>query len=191
MKKCLTCEKTFIPKKGNTGKYCCSLCWLKSKEHKLIYQKTFKGKHLTDKLKKKLSLAKLGKKQSPELIAKRLSWVKGYCWKPETIAKRSLSLKGKTRSGLAYINILNGIAKANGYSSYKEMPHDKDYNNGFRKIVRPNILKRDNHTCQKCGLTKRLQIHHIDGNKKNDNPNNLITLCIFCHQKLKGFKNKL
>ena len=191
MNKCLTCNKTFIPKKGNTGKYCCSICWLKSDEHKLIYRKTFKGNHLTDKHKQKLSLAKLGKKQSPKQISKRLFWVKGYHWKSSTIAKRSKSLKGKTRSGLAYINILNGIAKSHGYSSYQEMPHDKDYNNGFRKIIRPKILNRDNHTCQKCGLTKRLQIHHIDGNKRNDNSENLITLCIFCHQRLKGFKYKL
>lgn len=36
-------------------------------------------------------------------------------------------------------------------------------------------------TCEKCGKTGRLDIHHIDGNWRNDNPKNLITLCRSCH----------
>jgi len=52
----------------------------------------------------------------------------------------------------------------------------------------PEILKRDNYTCQLCGRTTRLCVHHIDGNGsttplkgRNDSPENLITLCHHCH----------
>jgi hypothetical protein len=32
-------------------------------------------------------------------------------------------------------------------------------------------------------IGKKLQIHHIDYNKKNNNLNNLISLCLSCHTK--------
>jgi 5-methylcytosine-specific restriction endonuclease McrA len=35
--------------------------------------------------------------------------------------------------------------------------------------------------CENCGGTKKLQIDHIDGNRSNNNPKNLKTLCRSCH----------
>lgn len=51
------------------------------------------------------------------------------------------------------------------------------------------IRKRDNYTCQGC--TRKLNeydwskfsIHHIDENKVNNNPKNLITFCHLCHRR--------
>lgn len=43
-------------------------------------------------------------------------------------------------------------------------------------------IKVCSHTTTR-GKVKRLCIHHIDYNKKNNNPDNLITLCIWCHGK--------
>lgn len=37
--------------------------------------------------------------------------------------------------------------------------------------------------CQECGTVAQLQIHHIDGNKFNNNASNLMTLCASCHSK--------
>jgi endogenous inhibitor of DNA gyrase (YacG/DUF329 family) len=42
-------------------------------------------------------------------------------------------------------------------------------------------LKRDNFLCQNCYTNKNLKIHHIDGNRKNNQLENLITLCSKCH----------
>src|SRR3972149_1489629 len=62
----------------------------------------------------------------------------------------------------------------------------------FNKELKQSILERDNYTCQcpYCNLENgRLMVHHIDYNKKNNNPENLITLCNSCHSKTIG-KNK-
>ena len=61
------------------------------------------------------------------------------------------------------------------------------------KQIKKSILERDNHTCQNpnCVIDnpKRLDCHHIDYDKNNNNPENLITLCTSCHAKTNG-KNK-
>ena len=61
--------------------------------------------------------------------------------------------------------------------------------------IRISVLRRDKHTCQKCGVKqhyggkKILQIHHkvpkqstVDDSLKL-NEDNLITLCTWCHKK--------
>jgi len=35
--------------------------------------------------------------------------------------------------------------------------------------------------CEVCGDTKQLHSHHIDGNRLNDSPENIQTLCASCH----------
>ena len=37
--------------------------------------------------------------------------------------------------------------------------------------------------CEKCGSTKSIDVHHIDGNYNNNTPENLIILCRSCHMK--------
>lgn len=48
------------------------------------------------------------------------------------------------------------------------------------------ILERDNYTCQRCGATSNLQVHHKEylANKKAWEYSNedLITLCVNCHE---------
>ena len=60
------------------------------------------------------------------------------------------------------------------------------YPQEFNNKLKEQIRKRDNHRCQECfrhqdELRKKLQVHHIDYNKKNNNLNNLISLCSVCH----------
>ncbi len=48
------------------------------------------------------------------------------------------------------------------------------------------IRRRDDYTCQNCGIKekspfKKHSVHHIDENRKNNNSENLITLCRACH----------
>jgi len=54
----------------------------------------------------------------------------------------------------------------------------------LNKEFRKSILERDGYQCQNpncLGISKRLCLHHIDYNKKNCNPNNLIILCNSCN----------
>lgn len=69
-------------------------------------------------------------------------------------------------------------------------------NTDFYQQIRPNILRRDNWTCQFCGFKTNpnkkadkkslkysgfLEVHHLDDDHSNNNPDNLITACPFCH----------
>jgi hypothetical protein len=55
------------------------------------------------------------------------------------------------------------------------------------KEFKQDMRERDNNQCQNphCSgkFKNRLTIHHIDYNKKNCHPNNLITLCRSCNAK--------
>jgi ribosomal protein S27AE len=61
------------------------------------------------------------------------------------------------------------------------------YNQEFYDL-RYKVLRRDNYTCQLCGVQQfmLLHVHHIDFNKQNNSVRNLITLCGHCHRKLHG-----
>jgi len=45
------------------------------------------------------------------------------------------------------------------------------------------IKERDNYICQECGATEELRSHHIDYDKQNCDPSNLICLCNSCNMK--------
>lgn len=68
------------------------------------------------------------------------------------------------------------------------------YGLDFNKELKNKIRKRDNFTCQECNFTEKmlnyiLPVHHIDYNKKNNNENNLISLCRSCHTKTNFNRN--
>lgn len=80
----------------------------------------------------------------------------------------------------------------------KPLPVGTDYQLGEmydEYNVRQYVLKRDNYTCQCCGVhptkTKavKLHVHHIETRRTGGNaPNNLITLCTACHKALHAGK---
>jgi hypothetical protein len=65
----------------------------------------------------------------------------------------------------------------NGGSSF--FPYSTDWT----KTLRRSIRERDNYICLVCGKEPSIDVHHIDYDKKNCNPDNLITLCRSCHMK--------
>jgi len=166
--------------------------------HKIV---SFKGKHHSEKTKKKMSLAKKGK----------ITWIKGKHHTEETKNKISQSLMGniawnkgiKGEKSHSYGKIFSeerkkrisqnkkgkyiGEKNWNWKGGISDYPYPEDWTETLRKSIR----ERDNYTCQLCGIhqdelegwNKQLDCHHIDYNKNNLNPDNLISLCRQCHQK--------
>ena len=69
------------------------------------------------------------------------------------------------------------------------------YTTEFNKQLKELIRLRDGYKCQKCGCSeieniRKLSIHHVDYNKKNCLPENLITLCIGCNGKVNKNRKK-
>lgn len=78
------------------------------------------------------------------------------------------------------------------------------YSPSFNNFLKEQIRERDNYQCQECDifqkdLSRKLDVHHIDFDKKNDDPLNLISLCKSCHSQtnydredwMDYFKNKV
>lgn len=63
------------------------------------------------------------------------------------------------------------------------LPYGPEFTKKFKRLIRA----RDNYTCQRCGKTRAdqnnrvLEIHHIDHDKFNNDPSNLVTVCSSCN----------
>jgi hypothetical protein len=67
-----------------------------------------------------------------------------------------------------------GVANPNwkgGRSSYKA---------GYRVICFQTWPRE----CARCGAVEKIAVHHIDGDKQNNRPDNLVPLCSGCHRKV-------
>lgn len=71
-------------------------------------------------------------------------------------------------------------------SSWTVSPTHGSQHGGSRRLskLRDKILVRDNYTCQGCGWRSKQwqEIHHKDGDHRNNKESNLETLCPLCHQ---------
>jgi 5-methylcytosine-specific restriction enzyme A len=179
--------------------------YLRTEETKKKIALAFTGRRLSEETKKKLSLAFTGRKMSEEQKKKISIANKGKINKG-TFKKGQKSWNAGTAIYLIckqcgkhfipqnynpkqkYCSIkCAGLAQSgennpswNGGKSFE--PYSIDWTETLRRSIR----ERDRYTCQMCGklqTDRAFCVHHIDYNKKNDNPNNLITLCLECHLK--------
>lgn len=119
--------------------------------------------------------------------------------KPENRVRHTDTMKKIWQNPNSIYNTIeyrNKLSEANlGEKSYNWrggisfLPYPIEFNSKLKR----NIRKRDNYTCQRCEMTEEehkdkwhraLAINHIDYNKNNCNPNNLITLCNPCNAKV-------
>lgn len=134
----------------------------------------YKHKPHSEETKRKIGMRTKGNKsftgrKHSEETKKKLSLVsKGHKCSEEQKRKISESMKGK-RCGVDNHNWQGGL-------SFEKYTID------WTETLKRSIRERDNYICQLCSQYGN-SIHHIDYDKKNCNPGNLITLCISCHSK--------
>jgi hypothetical protein len=69
---------------------------------------------------------------------------------------------------------------------WSDWHRDKSFNGKHKEV-----LDRDKNKCLLCGSKKMIIIHHIDHNNKNNDINNLVTLCRRCHPRIHYSKNRV
>jgi len=154
----------------------------RTKEQYLKIGLSNKGKKRTqevkDKIKNNNSKYWAGKKLSDEHKLKLSESHKGY--KMPEAQKRKLSLANSIPRPWS-----QGELSPNwkGGKSFEIYPVD------WTQTLKRSIRERDKYVCQMCGEQQgdvTHAVHHIDYNKKNCNPDNLITLCKSCHSITNG-----
>jgi len=136
------------------------------------------GTHPSLETREKMSISHMGRKCSAETRS-RLSAAQmgnqnalGRILSPESRAKIGASRKGKY-----------GGSKCPAWRGGVSREH---YAWSFNKELKEEVRRRDGYQCQLCGVSQaeckdKLNVHHVDYNKKNSDPVNLVALCRPCH----------
>lgn len=149
-----------------------------SEEHKRKIGETLKGISKSKEHNKKNSEAHKGKKRKP--------------FSEEWKKKLGLATKGKTYEEIYGVeaNIQrtkrSEAHKGNKSFLWKGGISFEPYSLDWTKTLKKSIRERDKYICKVCGKKQEYKnhpVHHIDYDKKNCNPINLITLCHSCHSK--------
>lgn len=69
--------------------------------------------------------------------------------------------------------------------------NEQTYSNAHTTARKINKLILHKEACEVCRSTSNLDIHHINGNWRNNNLDNLMCLCRSCHTKYEKNKDKL
>lgn len=158
-----------------------------SKETRLKMRLSALGKVISEAQKEKARINSTGNKNAL-----------GHKMSEEARKKASLKLKGRKawNKGLTkdtHPSVMSYAKKQSGSNSHlwKGGIAYEPYPFEWQDDIKESIRKRDGFICKMCGVHRdeikekygNLDIHHIDYNKDNLNPENLMTLCRSCHIK--------
>ena len=152
------------------------------------------NKNRSEGTKRKISLANKGKghpiseETKRKISKKRKMFLKEHpsaiMGKNNPFYNKHHTEKAKMKNRLAHLR-----EKCNFWKGGKSFePYTLDFNN----LLKEQTRQKNNFICQSCGLVQngvKLDVHHVDYNKKNCSPDNLITLCRKCHRKTNSNRN--
>ena len=170
-----------------------------SEEHKKRIGEANKGRLCSKETRKKLSEANKGQIPwhkglkncfSKEVRQKISEGNKGRIVSEETRRKISEGNKGKVRSEEHRKKV-----SGKNSSSWKGGISFEAYPSTFNSQLRDRVRVRDNFICQLCCVPeleyyRKLDVHHIDYNKRNCKMGNLIALCHSCNSKVNKDREK-
>lgn len=136
---CLVCNKEFNYYPSNSsGKYCSRQCSHKCSIWLEKQAKAKTGRKISKETRKKMSIARKGKKHTSEHIDKRIS-------KMKVTKRKQRQEKLKTLTGTM-----------SDYPLYKQVRASPYY-----RRWRLEVLERDNNECTSCGGKETLEVDHI------------------------------
>jgi 5-methylcytosine-specific restriction endonuclease McrA len=128
--------------------------------------------------KNNLSLKEIANKYGISCAKVVLTYFKIY-----NIHRRSQALGTKIRFNKEDMRTkFSKMRKGKNHWNFKNWSSKKPYTKEWTLTLKQFIRKRDNYTCAICKKQGN-EVHHINYNKKDSFPNNLITLCHSCHTK--------
>ena len=192
--KCEICRKTFLAYTSRNQRFCSEKCMLNALHKQIYKQIKIKCKQCGKIFNRTPSHIKrrpnhfCSKDCSNTYFTNRIEVKCAFCGKtlkriPSNIKKIRGCFCNRKCFGNFVKNYCNGENGFNWRGGISKEPYSFDFNDKLKEQIR----KRDNYTCQKCGNKsngRKLSIHHIDYQKKNTNPTNLIALCVSCNSKV-------
>jgi len=156
IKKCLICGEEFgvIPSRKDRAKYCSKLC---------------------------LNMANRNYKHTETAILK----IKKACTGCKISEKTRLKMRKASTRRWQVPEYWSQFSKENHFN-WKGGISFEPYSINWTQTLKRSIRERDGYACQLCGKLQgdeAFSVHHIDYDKKNCDPKNLVTLCRGCHTK--------
>ena len=193
------------------GNYCQCGCGRIAK-HKFVHGHNNRGMEFSEEHKKKIGQANSISQKG------RVPWNKGLsketdirvCHSEEAkekIKKNNAKYwEGKRRDLETNKKVSNTVLKLWTNPEYREKHEGENhpqwsngasflpYTQDWTEDLKDSIRKRDGYRCKICSLSqeeqgRKLDVHHIDYDKTNCDPYNLVSLCDSCHAKT-GFGNR-
>jgi predicted nucleic acid-binding Zn ribbon protein len=173
---CIVCgKKIFVKNKYRNKKFCSQSCASTYNNKNYEYMKGNNNPAKRPKIREKIS---------KKMKDRYMSWMIG---KNNHNHKNNGGMKEEVKIKLS-INHIGLLAKEKHWNWQGGITL-MEYGNEWTKKLRDVIRKRDKFICQIC-YKNGFVVHHIDYNKKNNNPDNLITLCRSCHVKTNYHRKK-